>query len=480
MRFRPALLPLAAAYTDRSRIISPCVQSLCAEAQIPALDLDAAEIPENTSSHGDITSWRSVEHSKDSLDLSRMSSPENRLETDALIDALCVRVKSQGYGVAKSMKKREAHKRDQSDSSIEKNSTSSTVTNDAHADGMVVDHEVDFIIEHLSGSQTKYPVYTCHHTVDTDFMILSRGVLEELEKIVLSQDDKLRMSRLRIIQLEKALRRSDQDRDAATKSMHIAQNAEARAVSTLEVVAQEKNNAQTEIRLLQQALQLAQRGYSDAKEEIRALQKDLDGALADSDRSHERMEALHGVLNANQIEMMNMRKCHEFAKTQSKGYLRAMEHSIECHEAARLQLLEQQIGHGRLAVEKIAQVERRNAELEEMFAVNMHVTQETSRGDLHLEMSAAESSETVVGEDQDEAQRSGWGLGSWRVRNRNGIDDTESGPYLQTEIDTTDEPPNSAQQNMRGSTWGVTSLRLRGVWGGRTQESILPRWATGS
>lgn len=345
-----------------------------------------------------------------------------------------------------------------------------------HIYGVAVNPDINITIEGPSGSPSNHTVYTCHHVADTDMIILSQRILEELREVMVSRDNKLKASRSRIMELETALKSSEQEKDTAIKSQHIAQRAEARAVSTLEVVAQEKTNAQSEIRLLHQALKLAQRGYGDAKEVARTLRTHLKKAYADSDKAHEAIEALHEVLSANKIEMMNMRKDREFAKTQSRGYQKATQQLIDGHEAVRLQLLEQNYEVGRDAAEKIAELRSRNAELEDVLAAQMAAKSQSCRRDLHIEIPSSDSPDSVAEATQDNGQESEWGLDLSREQQANGIEiDLESGPCLQTATLVTDEFNVSSQQGMRRSSWGVKSLRLRGVWGGRVHDNILPR-----
>lgn len=296
-------------------------------------------------------------------------------------------------------------------------------------------------IEDTQRTLTFCPIHSCHHVTGTDRVILSQFVLDTLEGIVTSRNNELRASRLlraeldemlrkseqtsasqiyrlnasrlRIRKLEKALDRTERERDTAFKAKKRAQKAEAELASDLDVARQEKANALVEIFLLQQALQLAQRGYHDTKEKVTMLRKNLRRAQENNDRLHQNTEALHAVLNANKVKMINLRKDHEFARTQSKAYLSAIQQSIQGHKTAKMQLLEQ-IGEERtLVAQRVAEVQRTNVELEEMLTVKMHATRHVSEGDVCIPMPSADTSDAAVKQEQGEGESSRW-FATWR------------------------------------------------------------------
>ncbi|KAF3045347.1 hypothetical protein E8E11_007261 [Didymella keratinophila] len=339
---------------------------------------------------------------------------------------------------------------------------------------MRVRSDVDLRIQDAHGNLVVYPVYLCDHVTTRDLVILDQVVLDHLESIVADKDEQLNASGVRITKLERTLRKTERQRDIAVQVKESAEKVEAQALSALDVARQEKANAFIEVFLLQQALQLAQRGYHDTKGEVTTLRKDLERAHENNDKLHQNTGALHEILNANKVEMINLRKDHEFARTQSKGFLNAMQRSVEGHEAVKMQLLEQMHEERRMAAEKFTELEKRNVELEEMLAVKMRVTRQASQGDLYIPMPDGSSSPLVDDEEIDEGKSNRW-FSSLRGRYLNRVVDLEDGLGTQSETASVHAVADSAHPSIRQNNWGVKSLRAPGVWGGRSKESVLPK-----
>lgn len=329
--------------------------------------------------------------------------------------------------------------------------------------------DADLRIEDAQGKQTVYPVYSCHHVTGMNYVILDPTVLNQLQSILMSKDEKVRASRLRSSALETTLSKTQREKDTAITAKDRAQNAEARASSALDIARQEKANALLENRLLQQALQLAQRGYHDTKEEAVMLRKELERAHENNDRLQQSVEALHDILSANKVEMINLRKDHEFARRQSKAYWNAMQRSVEGREAARLQLIEQMCEERRVAAERVAEVERRNVDLEELLAVKMRATGQISNGDCCIDVTHADILDADKPSEKVEEQRNGW-VGSWRGRCSSSVDALEDARRTQSGTISLNVPVDMTQPSMRQSNWGVKSLRLPGVWEGDQKE----------
>lgn len=501
-------------------VLSPRAQSLCEESDIPALDLSLSSTPDDTAQTSIETSKASnPSPGEDTTALPPSSSPpailrEGKPDVFTLIDILSARNAAQKSRVANatdSTPKNDLesdNNNSASRSSLQSLATSeslasSTSTHSVHDCGPMTLHpDVDFTIEDPCGVQMEYTVYTCHHIANTDMIILSQSVLGELEKVVTSKDDKLERTGIalerRIAELEGEILRVERERDrsedaesAALESLEVAkwerdagkgrikdledalekvkeksitaaeakslvEEAESEALSALDMVKGEQEKAVKEGGLLKDALQVAQQGISAARSEVKALKKQL---------------------RAAEVQNLNLRKDHEFAKNQSRNYLTLMKQSVDGQEEARVQLLQQRIQDARLAAAKIAEVERRNAELEEMLAIKRQTMGETRNGDMCLDLSNVDSSDTIAKEQDDQEERKGWSLGIWCVQNLKGVEDLESGSCPQTEVAPAGNSSESAQQSTRGS-WRIKSLSLPGVWGGRTKESILPSWET--
>lgn len=500
-------------------MLSPRAQSLCEESDIPALDLSLSSTPEDTAQTSIDASEASNSSSREDTALPPSSSPpailrEGKPDVSALIDILSAGIATQKSRTANATKSTSDNDLEpDNNNSISRSSlqslaiseslASSTPIHSVHTCGPMTPHpDVDFKIEDPCGTQVAYSVYTCHHIANTDMIILSQSVLCELEKVVISKDDKLERTGIaferRIAELEGEILRVEGERDqskeaesaalkslevvkwerdagkrkienlenalkkvkekdiTATEAKNIAEKAMREALSALDRVKEEQEKAVKEGGLLKDALQVAQQGISAARSEIKALKKQL---------------------RAAEVQNFNLRKDHEFAKNQSRNYLMLMKQSVEGQEEARVQLLQQRIHDARLAAAKIAEVERRNAELEEMLAVKRQAMGETRKGDMCLDLSNVDSSDTIAEEQYDQEERKRWSLGIWRVRNLDGVEDLESESCPQTEVTPADESSESSQQSTRGS-WRIRSLSLPGVWGGRTKESILPSWET--
>lgn len=172
--------------------------------------------------------------------------------------------------------------------------------------------------------------------------------------------------------------------------------------------------------------------------------------------------------------MINLRKDHDFARAQSKGYVNAMQQSIQGHEAARMQLLEQMREERCMATEKIAEVERRNKELEDVLAVKMQVARQSSPGDLYILMPNENSTIPIIDEEQVEGRSNRW-FSSLRGGHVNRIHDLEQGLCTPSENAPVNASVDSAHPNTNKHDWGVKSLRAPGVWGGRSKDSVLPK-----
>lgn len=372
--------------------------------------LDPAQYKANASSNSEANPRHPPARSWTSNSSSPLDSPsEDELSTSMPVAHLCDVIAVQADKVMRG-------RRD--------SATSSKTPSLRGCSPMSIRSDIKSRIEDTQRTLTFCPIHSCHHVTGTDCVILSQFVLDTLEGIVTSRNNELRASRLLSAELDEMLRKSEQTSASQIYRLNASRLRIRKLEKALDRTERERYRVQSkETRSegerfgrnfsLQQALQLAQRGYHDTKEKVTMLRKNLRRAQENNDRLHQNTEALHAVLNANKVEMINLRKDHEFARTQSKAYLSAIQQSIQGHKTAKMQLLEQ-IGEERtLVAQRVAEVQRTNVELEEMLTVKMHATRHVSEGDVCFPMPSADISDAAVKQEQGEGESSRW-FATWR------------------------------------------------------------------
>ncbi|KAF2622416.1 hypothetical protein BU25DRAFT_462951 [Macroventuria anomochaeta] len=239
---------------------------------------------------------------------------------------------------------------------------------------MKMNPDVDITFENREGLQTTYPVYTCHHTEDTDMIVLSQTVLAELHKVTNQPTDSKATYEQEIGKLKELLDNADPKQDAAVQGKEDAREPESVALEALKV-AQEEN------------------------EEIENV-----------------AETLRQQLSASECQNLTLESENESLKKQLRDFAETAKTAMIDLDTARSFLKTHQRDN-EIAVAKIKELEDKIADLEQMLQVKLFATGRRRNGDTYVDMSSVD-----IEQEQGSAEAdSGWGpasrwrLGNWRA-----------------------------------------------------------------